>query len=400
MKPVAHVSNRDFGLYIHFPYCLRVCPYCDFNVYAGPFNGQEYCDAVIREINSRQSLYVTFGPLRSIYFGGGTPSLWAARHIQQIIKHAQACFGIQQSAEITVECNPESLECDYLEELKNAGVNRISLGSQSMVSSELIQLGRLHRAEQTIMAIENIKNLKLDVSIDVIFGTPGQPVEDVIRSLELLVGLPIDHLSAYALTIEPNTNFDRRRIRGTFHPMSSDEQAKRMAVLWRYLQENGFEHYEVSAFSRKGKRAIHNSLYWMNSPYLGVGAGAHSYLPSQNGQEAIRTESIRNPDTYKEIKMPAFEMEEKLSDWETLIEFLMVRSRVNWGFNYSELPKLTKVETKAFQAQLQNCVSELMSEGLVFCDDVQVCPTTRGFQFADTVAQKLVNTLSELVHYK
>ncbi|MEE2901316.1 MAG: radical SAM family heme chaperone HemW [Myxococcota bacterium] len=399
MKPVAHVSNRDFGLYIHFPYCLRVCPYCDFNVYAGPFNGQKYCDAVIREIDSRQSQYSGFGQLRSIYFGGGTPSLWAAKHIQQVIQHAQACFGIQQSAEITVECNPENLECDYLEELESAGVNRISLGSQSMVNSELIQLGRLHQAEQTVIAIENIKRLKLDVSVDVMFGMPGQLIEDVVRSLELLVALPIDHLSAYGLTIEPNTNFDRRRIRGTFHPMSSDEQAKRMVALWRYLEEQGFDHYEVSAFSRKGKRAIHNSLYWMNSPYLGVGAGAHSYLPSQSEQAATRTETIRNPVTYNNSNMPAFEMEEQLSAWEELIEFLMVRSRVSWGFSYSELPEISKVEPKAFKVQLQNCIDELSSEGLVVSDDIQVYPTTRGFQFADTVAQKLVNTLSELVHY-
>ena len=369
-------------------------------MYAGPFNGQEYCDAVIREMDSRQPQYAVFGQLRSIYFGGGTPSLWAAKHIQQIIEHAQACFGIQQFAEITVECNPENLKYDYLAELESAGVNRISLGSQSMVSSELIQLGRLHQAEQTVIAIENIKKLKLDVSVDVMFGMPGQPTEDVVRSLELLVALPIDHLSAYALTIEPNTNFDRRRIRGTFQPMSSDEQAKRMDVLWRYLEEEGFEHYEVSAFSRKGKRAIHNSLYWMNSPYLGLGAGAHSYLPSQSGQEARRTETTRNPDTYKETNMPTFEMEEKLSAWEELIEFLMVRSRVSWGFNYSELPKLPKVEPEAFKVQLKNCVDKLISEGLVVSDGVQVCPTTRGFQFADTVAQKLVNTLSELVHYR
>lgn len=398
--PTAHVSHRDFGLYIHFPYCLRVCPYCDFNVYAGPFDGEEYRRSVIREIDARKGSYEQFGELRSIYFGGGTPSLWEVRHLDHVIRYADKSFGLNRSAEITVECNPENLKFDYLENLKNIGVNRISLGSQSMVTEELIQLGRLHRADQTITAIENIKKLKLDVSVDVMFGTPGQSINAVIQSLAQLVTLPIDHLSAYALTIEPNTNFDRRRIQGTFHPMSSDEQAERMDVLWSYLTENNFEHYEVSAFCREGKRAIHNSLYWVNAPYLGVGAGAHSFLPSQEGQGAKRTETARNPNTYIKSPEVVFESEETLKEWDELIEFFMVRSRVSWGFKFSELPTISGLDPKVINTHLVACVRELGAEGLIDYTEVQVCPTTRGFQFADTVAQKLVNTVSELIHYK
>ena len=212
------------------------------------------------------------------------------------------------------------------------------------------------------------------------------------------VALPIDHLSAYALTIEPNTNFDKRRLQGTFLPMSADDQAERMNTLWRFLTDNGFEHYEVSAFSRKGKRAVHNSLYWMNGAYLGVGAGAHSYLPSSGDTGAQRTENSRNPNTYIKNDVPIFEMEEALSDWDELVEFFMVRSRVRWGFQFEELPTLTGIESGRLRQQVHDCVHELSRAGLVNYDELQVYPTSRGFQFADTIAEKLVNTVSELVH--
>jgi coproporphyrinogen III oxidase-like Fe-S oxidoreductase len=333
-RQVAHVSSDDFGLYIHFPYCLRICPYCDFNVYAGSFDGRRYAKAVISEIKSRASAYLKRGKLRSIYFGGGTPSLWAAADMQEVLQCANKVFGIKEDAEITLECNPENLDKDYLAQVRNLGFNRISLGSQSLRPTELIQLGRVHRAEQTFDAIRAAQELGFSISVDVIFGAPG----------------------------------------------------------------HGFEHYEVSAFARGGKRAVHNSLYWVGAAYLGVGAGAHSYLPGGGETAARRRQTVKNPDTYmnsaERLDFPTAFVE-SLDRLAVVSEALMVGCRVKWGLDLRDLAWGADGEAKI--AGLRREIDELVADGLLQGDAFSIWPTERGLFFSDSIARKLVIRASELL---
>jgi oxygen-independent coproporphyrinogen-3 oxidase len=397
-RQVAHVSSDDFGLYIHFPYCLRICPYCDFNVYAGSFDGRRYAKAVISEIKSRASAYLKRGKLRSIYFGGGPPSLWAAADMQEVLQCANKVFGIKEDAEITLECNPENLDKDYLAQVRNLGFNRISLGSQSLRPTELIQLGRVHRAEQTFDAIRAAQELGFSISVDVIFGAPGQGKAHLQETLCGLADQAIDHISSYALTIEADTHFGRKQASGDFVAMSDDEQADRMSELCEFLALHGFEHYEVSAFARGGKRAVHNSLYWVGAAYLGVGAGAHSYLPGGGETAARRRQTVKNPDTYmnsaERLDFPTAFVE-SLDRLAVVSEALMVGCRVKWGLDLRDLAWGADGEAKI--AGLRREIDELVADGLLQGDAFSIWPTERGLFFSDSIARKLVIRASELL---
>ena len=397
-REVAPVSAQDLGLYIHFPYCLRICPYCDFNVYAGPFDSEEYADAIIGEMTARAQKFKSHGKLRSIYFGGGTPSLWSTDAVSRVIRRAGELFQEGENVEITLECNPEKLSQTYLENVRSIGINRISLGSQSLVPSELIKLGRAHRADETLTAISRAHDLGFTISVDVIFGSPNQTKDLLEETLAGLVNQPIDHISSYALTIEANTVFDRQRLLGRFEPMSEDEQGDRMAELCQYLRQAGFEHYEVSAFGRGGHRAIHNSLYWVGAPYLGLGAGAHSFLPARDGEQAERRETIRNPDSYissaRKQEFPA-EFEVFLTDSARLTEALMVGTRVKWGLDLADLP--WGGETSVKISKLGHEIEALAASGLLVRQGSKIWPTENGLKFADTIARKLVMKATELV---
>jgi len=350
------------------------------------------------EIAARSPEYVKFGSLRSIYFGGGTPSLWDSQQLKRIIDFASETFGLQSNAEITLECNPEKLEPDYLEAARNAQINRISLGSQSLVQKELVQLGRLHKAHDSIAAIKHCKELDFSVSVDVIFGTPNQTSDQLDRTLLELLDQPIDHISTYALTIEEDTAFDRQVKTGRFHPMSDDEQAERMQQLGRRIQAAGFEHYEVSAFGKDGHRAIHNSLYWLGAPFLGVGAGAHSYHPGDTENAASRRETIRNPVTYttsaQALVFPAG-FTETLSPEQVLMERIMVGTRVKWGLTLDELPWGRGRKEKI--AAMQTVIDELHKDGMLHQTGNFIWPSERGLLFADTIARKLVDTATKLI---
>jgi len=394
----APVLATDFGLYVHFPYCLRICPYCDFNVYAGAFDGVAYADTVIKEIEARAHSYLGFSRLRSIYFGGGTPSLWGTSELERIIQCARETFGLHDEAEITIECNPEKLEQSYLSSAREIGINRISLGSQSLVPKELVQLGRMHQAQDSIEAIAKCSALGFSISVDIIFGTPDQSESQLDETLDALLCAPIQHISAYGLSIETGTAFGRQMQKGKFHPMSDDDQARRMRQVSAKIREAEFDHYEVSAFAQKGHRAIHNSLYWVGAPFIGVGAGAHSYLPATETTPATRRETLRNPDAYVDSgrkEVFTSENQESLDAEQMMMEALMVGTRVKWGIDLKRLPWGASPQRKI--EQMQDVIQPLCDAGLLIKSDHHIWPSERGLMFADTVARKLVQRATQLL---
>ncbi len=257
--------SKPRGLYIHVPFCLRKCPYCDFySVVGGEELRRDYAAAAVRNLRHYAE------PFDTVYFGGGTPNLIAA-HMKEILSAAEIVPG----AEISAECNPASADEDTLRLMRSAGVNRISAGVQSLRDNELERLGRLHSAAEAEKLIISAHKAGFDnISADVMLGIPGQTAQSLADTIERLAALPICHISAYMLTLEPATPFGK----SPPQDMADDEQMADLYALCRELcEKHGFEQYEISNFARPGFRCRHNLKYWHDEEYLGIGAAAHSF---------------------------------------------------------------------------------------------------------------------------
>jgi oxygen-independent coproporphyrinogen-3 oxidase len=283
----ALAPGSPLGVYVHFPFCGVHCPYCDFAVEVrAEIPHDEYADAVIAEIAARRGWFAGTAGLTSIYFGGGTPGLWRPDALGRVIVAACAGFGDPDRAalEITVEANPGEIDTDQLRALRAAGVNRLSLGLQSTDDRLLKTLGRNHAAAAGATAVEAARAAGFDnLSLDLMFGVPGQTFDDWKRSVAAALALSPEHVSAYALTIERGTPFGSLARAGRL-PRPDDEAT---AAMFTWAQaafaDAGLAQYEISSYARAGRRARHNALYWTGAPYLGVGASASSFRPLDDG---------------------------------------------------------------------------------------------------------------------
>lgn len=296
---------REVGLYVHFPFCSVHCPYCDFAVDArADIPHERYADDVIAEIAARAPWFRRAGDgsprLVSIYFGGGTPGLWNVDALSRVIDAGRAAFAVDAAAslEITVEANPGEVDEARAAAWRRAGVNRLSLGLQSLDDRALVALGRNHDAAAGPAAVRAARAQGIDnLSVDLMFGLPGQTQDDWQRSLEGALGLGPDHVSAYALTIERGTIFGARARKGELTVPDAEPVALMQQTAQARLAEAGLSQYEVSSYARPGRRAVHNSLYWSGAPYLGVGASAASFRPLADGS-GWRFSNPRATDTY------------------------------------------------------------------------------------------------------
>lgn len=271
-----------FGLYVHIPFCPQRCPYCAFTV----ITGQEeaiagYVEAVCTEID-RWAHLRDRGGLDTVFFGGGTPSRLAPAQLARILETAARVLGLHRSAEVTVEANPTTAESSLFGALNEAGFNRLSLGAQSFRDASLQRLGRMHSAADAERAYHVARAADFDsVSFDLIFSIPGAPSQDWPATLARAVELAPDHVSAYGLSVEPGTPFERRRLAGELPEVEEDEDAADYADLVQILGAAGYEHYEISNFAHPDHRSQHNWDCWTGGEYLGVGLSAHSYVEGQ-----------------------------------------------------------------------------------------------------------------------
>lgn len=290
---------KNISLYIHIPFCEKRCSYCDFNTYAGKLNLlPRYIDALNAEIRKVVEQDDVDRQVHTLYFGGGTPSLvpaWLYSEILEILYHS---FGFTDDIEITLEANPGTLRAEYLQELRKLGFNRISIGMQSAVRSELLMLSRIHSWEDVVQSVLDAKKSGFaNINLDLIYGLPGQNLEDWQYNLEKATSLEPDHLSLYALTLEPVVPMFRRILAGEL-PWQDDDLMADMYEMSRFmLREAGFYHYEISNWARKDAKGDllvcrHNLQYWRNQPYLGFGAGAHGYAGG------VRTENLYRINAY------------------------------------------------------------------------------------------------------
>ncbi|HET9933376.1 MAG TPA: radical SAM family heme chaperone HemW [Polyangiaceae bacterium] len=343
----AAVPTETLGVYVHFPWCLKKCPYCDFlslPAARDEIPHARYADAVIAELAARRASLPDL-PLRSIFFGGGTPSLWKADELGRVLARILEAFPVHgPNLEITAECNPSSFDDTVATGLARAGVNRISLGVQSLDRERLAFLGRLHDAAGALEALDVATHHPFQrVSADLIFGVAGESPEAAKQEVETLVERGITHLSAYALTIEPGTQFGELARRNRLPLLSDDAVADSFAAVEGALEARGFVHYEVSNYAKPGAEAQHNLGYWRGEPYVGIGAGAWGTLPIRDARLRYRNTPsaerylgwAREPSGVDLEREGEFVAVTELLDGETAFrERLMLGLRLAEGFDW------------------------------------------------------------------
>ncbi len=317
------------GLYVHVPFCLTRCGYCDFNTYAGLDHlAPSYVDALRREASMLAGEWAGV-PFTSVFFGGGTPTTLTPAQLVNLLDHLRCAYRIDDEAEVTVESNPDTVDGPYLWALRRAGVTRVSFGVQSFDPEVLVALERVHAPASARAAFEAARDAGFrDVNVDLIYGANGETLPSWERTLDEALALQPEHVSAYALTVEPATALGRKVGAGLVPAPDPDLQADMYELACRTLGAAGYEHYEVSNWARPGRRCVHNLGYWEGRPYLGLGAGAHSY------RDGRRWWNARPPSQYIGLVAAGRSPiggEERLSAEERRIERLLLGLRVATG---------------------------------------------------------------------
>jgi oxygen-independent coproporphyrinogen III oxidase len=390
--------DAPFGLYVHVPYCRRICPYCDFNVHiAKRADWPRYGEAVAAEIAARAG---AFGgeTLHSVYFGGGTPSLAPPATLAQIMEGARRAWLLADGAEVTVEVDPKTLGADGFAALSSLGANRLSLGWQSTHDDLLRRLGRGHTAADSRQAFAWARRAGFDnVSIDLIFAVPGEEMRHLEADLEVVVALEPEHVSLYALTFHEGTTFHRWRERGKLVAVDEELEAAMMERIEERLAAAGYEHYEVSNYAKPGRRSTHNLLYWTGAPYLGVGPGAHSFW--RNGwQEGWRWESVRDPEAHARAWLgaagPAASApglpkgnDAAVSLWEHLDARQLLSERFLLGMRLADGVDLAALEVGDAAPQVVAAAGRAQARGWLRREGTRLVPTHAGLMNADALAE-------------
>lgn len=367
--------------YVHIPFCISKCHYCDFNSYPGMHDlFDSYVQAVATEIHRDSG-----GPLESIYFGGGTPTLLTSEQLGKLLTGLRDRFGLADDCETTVEANPGTVDEHKFAQLLATGFNRLSLGVQSFDDGYLSRIGRAHTAAQALEAYRTARDTGFaNVSIDLIFALPGQTLHEWVSTLERAVLLAPEHISAYELTVEEGTRFGEMCARGEFGPVDEDLRIEMFETTIRELAAAGYEHYEVSNYARPGFRSRHNLAYWHNEPYRAFGAGATSYV------EGVRSKRVTDPAEYIGRVLSgsdAIESSERLDDRRRMGETVIVGLRM---LNGVDLHKLSTEFCANLETEFAEQLRDLTARGLVEVTSGRLRVTHKGLLLLDDVAAEFV----------
>lgn len=367
------------SLYVHIPWCVRKCPYCDFNSHESQnIPEQEYVAALVADLADEQPLALG-RPLQSIFFGGGTPSLFSAKSIGDILQAAQRSIGFAPDVEITLETNPGTAEYHNLAGYKDAGVNRLSFGVQSFDDAQLRGLGRIHSSGEAQEAFAQARRAGFsNINIDLMHGLPQQSVEDALEDLSTAITLEPEHISWYQLTIEPNTVFYSRPPPLPDDDILSDIQEAGHTL----LAERQYGQYEVSAYARAGRRARHNLNYWQFGDYLAIGAGAHGKVTSLAGQLS-RYWKTRKPADYLDPSRPFTAGRQQVPQAKQTLEFMMNALRLVDGVPRRYFTERTELDDDVIAGQ----VAALVNKGLLHNNADQLRPTALGLRFLNDVLE-------------
>ena len=367
-------SLPPLSLYVHLPWCLKKCPYCDFNSHemAAGLPEQRYIDALMADLEA--SLPLIWGrTVHSVFVGGGTPSLFSPQAIDRLLADIRARLRLAPDCEITLEANPGTFEKDRFRAFRSAGVTRLSIGVQSFDDEHLKALGRVHDRAQAIAAVEEAANAFDTFNLDIMYALPGQTLLNSKQDMQVALGLSPPHISIYHLTIEPNTYFAK-------FPPAIPEDDTAYAMLDQITEmtgASGMQRYEVSAYAKPGHRCFHNLNYWQFGDYLGIGAGAHSKISFAH--RVVRQVRFREPALYmdKALAGRAVTQENEVSRADLPFEFMLNALRLREGFKLQDFAEKTGLPFTAIQKGLD----EAERKGLIERDFVHVRPTERGFDF-------------------
>ncbi len=363
------------SLYIHLPWCIKKCPYCDFNSHemrAAEMPEQRYIDALMADLEA--SLPLVWGrTIHSIFIGGGTPSLFSPEAIDRLLGGVRARLKLEPDCEITLEANPGTFEKDRFKAFRGAGVNRLSIGVQSFNDDFLQALGRVHDRKQALAAVEEAAQAFDTFNLDIMYALPGQTLADLKVDMATALALNPPHISIYHLTIEPNTYFAK------FPPVIPEEDTAydMLDLITEMTGDAGLHRYEVSAYARDGHRCDHNLNYWKFGDYLGLGAGAHSKLTFAH--RVVRQVRFREPTLYMEKALAGhcLAQEEEVSRADLPFEYMLNALRLKDGFGLQQFSERTGLAITAIQKGLE----EAERKGLIERDFSRVKPSVRGFDF-------------------
>ena len=395
-KLVSLLSLPPLTLYVHFPWCTKKCPYCDFNSHAVTNNGSHqtnfdealYLKALCADLEA--SLPLIWGRrIHAIFIGGGTPSLLSAAGLDQLLADIRARLPMDADIEITMEANPGSVEVQQFKAYQASGVNRLSLGIQSFNDQHLKALGRIHQADEARQAIRIAQQTFLRVNIDLMYGLPEQTTQQAMQDLKEALSFETGHISLYHLTLEPNTLF------ASFPPPLPDEDTtfEMQEILHQLLHQADFDRYEISAFAKKNQRCQHNLNYWKFGDYLGIGAGAHGKISFPN--RIIRTIKERHPQSYMQSAFSpakAILEERQIDGHELPFEFMLNALRLIEGVPSTDFLDRTGIDLSAIQKDLQVAIQK----GLLTDSLTQIQATPLGLQFLNDLQEIFLPDLNTL----
>lgn len=395
-KLVSLLSLPPLTLYVHFPWCTKKCPYCDFNSHAVTNNGSHqtnfdealYLKALCADLEA--SLPLIWGRrIHAIFIGGGTPSLLSAAGLDQLLADIRARLPMDADIEITMEANPGSVEVQQFKAYQASGVNRLSLGIQSFNDQHLKALGRIHQADEARQAIRIAQQTFPRVNIDLMYGLPEQTTQQAMQDLKEALSFETGHISLYHLTLEPNTLF------ASFPPPLPDEDTtfEMQEILHQLLHQADYDRYEISAFAKKNQRCQHNLNYWKFGDYLGIGAGAHGKISFPD--KIIRTIKERHPQSYMQsVFSPAKAMleERQIDGHELPFEFMLNALRLIEGVPSADFLDRTGIDLSAIQKDLQVAVQK----GLLTDSLTQIQATPLGLQFLNDLQEIFLPDLNTL----
>lgn len=370
------------GIYIHIPFCKKRCHYCDFYKSVDLLQVDSFLAALSQEIFLRKD-YLNERIISTIYFGGGTPSILSAKQLCEILDLIRTTYTVLSEAEITMEANPDDLSAEYLKEIKSIGINRLSIGIQSFSDKDLIFMGRRHSAMQAIEAVKMSQSVGFEnISIDLIYGIPGMSVKQWKENLHQAFQLNVQHLSAYHLTFHKGTQFWKQLAKGAIREIDEDESIIQFETLIEEAKKNDFVHYEISNFALDGFFSKHNTSYWNQTEYLGLGPSAHSYNKATRFWNVSSVKKYLQHIDNKSIagKLETLSINDKFND------YLLTRLRTCWGISKNQL--LQQFGSKYFQYFEQKII-HYKSLGFIEESNDNVFITKKGLFISDSIIEEL-----------
>ncbi len=371
------------GIYIHIPFCKKNCFYCDFYKTTVPGKREGFLEALFLEMGQRND-YLGAETVKTIYFGGGTPTQIPADQTGQIMERVKQLFSVDFSAEITQEANPDDLTPSYLSSIHDHGINRLSIGIQSFSDEDLRKLNRRHTAFQAIKSVENAYKAGFaKLSVDLMYGIPGLSLKQWTENLTIATALPVNHISAYHLTYHEGTVFFRWLKNGKLKEVPEEDSIAQFERLTEITGKSGFEQYEISNFARNNEISLHNSGYWLGKKYLGLGPSAHSF------NQFSRQWNVSDVDTYISSVCSgksAFESE-LLTDRDKLNDYLITALRIKWGISLQAIRTL--FGEKTFE-QVLNSIRGYLKDGSLLLKDDTITLSRRGMVISDQIMLALL----------